>query len=91
MIGASVWCLKSILFTPPLEILPLFFRQSFAPDGRGVGSGPAASEAVSPGSAQQVAGDPAVVRNASRPGECVFCLFHESMIGNNQLKPIVIH
>ena len=59
------------LFPPPT----LFFYsspQSSTPDGWRVGSGVAAPEAVSPGSAQQVAADPAVLGHASRPGMCVF-------------------
>lgn len=56
--SSSSSCFSFLLLTP----------QSFASDSWGVGSGPAAAEAVSSGPAQQVAADPAVLRLAARPG-----------------------
>lgn len=49
-----------------------FSCQSFASDSWGVGSGSAASEAVSSGSAQQMAADTAVFCNTPWSGGCLF-------------------
>lgn len=86
--------LPLLLPPPSLSLLLLFLLssspQSFTPDGWRVGSGLAAPEAVSPGSAQQVAADPAVLCHTSRPGMCVyFSLWSEMLVepicrGNRQ-------